>query len=82
MQLRRNNCHIRATVILVAASGRAMLWCWWTSKTGRACLSRLVGPDRRQAAIGQRLEASFVEVEKQKLPYFRIAGGVIVPGFL
>jgi len=36
----------------------------------------------RQAAIGQRLEASFVEVEKQKLPYFRIAGGVIVPGFL
>jgi uncharacterized OB-fold protein len=41
---------------------------------GPRMLSRLVGERRSQARIGDRLDLEFVEVEKQKLPYFRIAG--------
>lgn len=41
---------------------------------GPRMLSRLVGKSRNEARIGDRLEVEFVEVEKQRLPYFRIAG--------
>ncbi|MBI5911728.1 MAG: Zn-ribbon domain-containing OB-fold protein [Betaproteobacteria bacterium] len=40
---------------------------------GPRMLSRLIGDDRERAKIGDRLEVNFVEVGKQKLPFFRIA---------
>ena len=40
---------------------------------GVRMLSRLVGPDRDQAAIGDRVTVSFVEIAGQKLPFFRRA---------
>ena len=41
---------------------------------GPRMLSRLIGKQHKEARIGDRLEVDFVEVEKQRLPYFRIAG--------
>ena len=41
---------------------------------GPRMLSRLVGDGRAGAKIGDRLQLEFVEVETQKLPFFRIAG--------
>jgi len=40
---------------------------------GVRMLSCLVGTDRGDVRIGNRVEINFVEVDKQKLPYFRLA---------
>ena len=40
---------------------------------GARMLSRLTGERRAEARIGDRLVMKLVEVEQQKLPYFRIA---------
>ena len=40
---------------------------------GPRMVSRLVSEARAEAKIGDRVELELVEVEKQKLPYFRIA---------
>ena len=42
---------------------------------GVRMLSRLTGPQRAGVKIGDRVAVSFVEVEKQKLPFFAIAAG-------
>ena len=40
---------------------------------GVRMLSRLIGPDRDQVAIGDGVTVNFVEIEGRKLPFFRRA---------
>jgi uncharacterized OB-fold protein len=40
---------------------------------GVRMLSRLIGPDREQVAIGDRVALEFVGIEGRKLPFFRRA---------
>ena len=40
---------------------------------GARMLSRLIGPDRDQVAVGDRVIVNFVEIEGRKLPFFRRA---------
>ena len=40
---------------------------------GVRMMSRLVGDGRENVKIGDRVKVDFIEVEKQKIPFFRIA---------
>lgn len=43
---------------------------------GPRMLSRLIGDDRGKVRIGDRVQVVFIEVERQKVPFFELAGDI------